>query len=758
MRRVRASIVVSLLLLPFAVGAISFTDTSGSAYAPVIRELSDRGIVQGYSDGTFRPSALINRAEFLKILMESRRPGITTANALCFTDIAHPSIWYARTTCAAKDLGIVQGYSDGTFRPERAVNLVEALKMAFLTFDITPTAIPGEWFTRYLAEAERRGILLHLLSKPDHLITRGEMASIAYALIVANDTPSGPSVCGNGTVEYPEQCDDGNVKDSDGCSSICILVSEPTHRSILQIDQQPTGTVNSTAAGMQDVTLLRFTAAAGRQPALLTRLAFRADVGSLLTATKYELLVDSNADGVYELIQASAKVQGGVLSFENMLVGGINIPLNASIPFLVRGDIPQSSTSVSIKLAFATSLPGYIEAQGATDGLELEGIETDGVCSNQCFIRVNTHGGTTVDVTDRGSLFVSQDTIPARSHILLGGSTTLALLRLRLRAVSEDIDVSFIAIDGVSESIDSLRLHLLIPGENPSTLPISIASATRSQCPTVTATRVCVRLPDRTIVVSPNQERVLAFSAVLLTEQLGGQSGETATLSVSASTSASHAVEAEGVASGDTLAQNDNDATLEGEIIIGKTMVGGNTSITGSTHDTALASIGSITNDGAANSSSIPVGNQTIGRFRIAALAHNNSFGGSNRVNLTSMIFRITASNVTIDQSSFRLFNILDPSTTATCSADGTTGTITVTCSTLTGIASILDSGIFYAFGLSANVTNTEVNPGSSSLVVMLPTLGQRGIQNSITWSDEVTTFTWVDIPETSVQSTLYQR
>lgn len=86
------------------------------------------GVIQGYSDGTFQPTKTVNRAELLKILIEGQ--GITPDEDVykdCFPDVTDD--WYAKYVCYAKEEGWVQGYPDNTFKPADTVNKVEAIKM-----------------------------------------------------------------------------------------------------------------------------------------------------------------------------------------------------------------------------------------------------------------------------------------------------------------------------------------------------------------------------------------------------------------------------------------------------------------------------------------------------------------------------------------------------------------------------------------------------------------------------------------------------
>ena len=758
-RRIISAGITVLLMIP--VHALGFFDVPDTPYEDAIQSLFNRGIVEGYSDGTFRPEAAINRAEFLKILMDARFPGRAPTDLQCFKDLeVKVPQWYARTTCAASELGIVNGYPDRTFRPDRNVNLVEALKMALLSFRISvDSAGSGPWYEPYLNAARNHEILTSLLKTPGHTLTRGEMASIIDALLQNADVSDITTVgtCGNGVIEGQEQCDDGNTEDSDGCSSICISVPEPVRIAFLQIDQQTTGSLQMVARGQKGVTLLRFTATAGRQDAILTSLTFQPSVGSLLYAQHYTLAMDRDGDGVYnKIVQGEGRVTADRLIFDDIFGGGVPIPENVAVPFEIRADLASTLGPVSLGLQFATGDPGYVEAQGVVDGIELEGIETDGVCTGGgCFIRVNTVGSHDINVQSRGNLYITEDSKSVRSHILLAGSTTDELLRLRLHSDSEPVDIRTIRIDGVPSNVDALLLYQLSPGGSVSGEPV--AQASHGQCPQESSTRFCANLSLRSIVVSPTSDVVLAIVAQLKNDQLGAVSGQLATLSITSSTS-SPAFSAQGVQSQEELSQNDGNTLAGGEVFVGIPSPGANTQILGKTNDIAFASISSVSREGPDSDRPVPTGMQPIGAFRIAAYPHTNSFQGSNAVVFNSFAFHVNAQNVQMDPASFRLSLQADPSTYVECSAPAGTGSFDVTCSGLHGaIQDRLEQGQFAVYRLSANVTNPQIAATTSVLQVSLPVLGQRGATNSISWSDESTSFTWVDIPETIVDGTAYR-
>ncbi len=93
-----------------------------------INYLKSRRILEGYPDGTFRPQSEINRAELIKVLVTAKKinPEFDIYKN-CFPDVTDE--WFARFVCYGKKQGWIQGYPDGTFKPAQTVNKVEAIKI-----------------------------------------------------------------------------------------------------------------------------------------------------------------------------------------------------------------------------------------------------------------------------------------------------------------------------------------------------------------------------------------------------------------------------------------------------------------------------------------------------------------------------------------------------------------------------------------------------------------------------------------------------
>jgi len=97
-----------------------------------INYLKDNNIIQGYEDGTFRPDNPINRVEILKVLLLGSNVQTSNNPNLTYSDTDN-SQWYAPFLGTADEMDIVAGYPDGTYKPLQTVNLVEALKMIYKT-------------------------------------------------------------------------------------------------------------------------------------------------------------------------------------------------------------------------------------------------------------------------------------------------------------------------------------------------------------------------------------------------------------------------------------------------------------------------------------------------------------------------------------------------------------------------------------------------------------------------------------------------
>lgn len=108
---------------------INFSDISGNFAEEAIKSLTKSGLLKGYADGTFAPNKKISRAEFA--ILAKRAIGIEKKSlsiVQSFKDL-NENAWYVEELQIALDNGITTGYDDGTFRPNLIMQREQAAVM-----------------------------------------------------------------------------------------------------------------------------------------------------------------------------------------------------------------------------------------------------------------------------------------------------------------------------------------------------------------------------------------------------------------------------------------------------------------------------------------------------------------------------------------------------------------------------------------------------------------------------------------------------
>lgn len=104
---------------------VSFTDVPADAwYAEAVNTLASLGVIKGIGDGQFAPNRTITRAEFTVIAMRFANVSADVTNP--FTDIA-TNDWYYTAVTSAVSYGWINGYSDGSFRPQATITRAEVV-------------------------------------------------------------------------------------------------------------------------------------------------------------------------------------------------------------------------------------------------------------------------------------------------------------------------------------------------------------------------------------------------------------------------------------------------------------------------------------------------------------------------------------------------------------------------------------------------------------------------------------------------------
>lgn len=212
---------ISVLVLSFCIAVFTppvFAQEQGSTaiYSDVdlghpeyvaIKYLSETGVIKGYEDGSFKPSNLINRAEALKMILEAN--GLVTpeyiqensagginfnSEPLPFSDV-YKSLWYYPYLKKALEKEIINGYPDGTFKPEKTVNRAESFKITMESDDVILPEVTEnpfadvskeDWFANYMLEAKIREIVYITMQNtvnPSKEMTRSQFAELVYRYI-----------------------------------------------------------------------------------------------------------------------------------------------------------------------------------------------------------------------------------------------------------------------------------------------------------------------------------------------------------------------------------------------------------------------------------------------------------------------------------------------------------------------------------------------------------------------------------------------
>lgn len=192
----RRTLLATALLVPLAALAMEiqpadfYDDVRNASQVPGINLLTREDVVKGYGNRIFGPNRLVNRAEFLKMAIETAPAGrvelLDNDNA-GFTDVPMDA-WFTKYVGAAQEASIVNGYPDGTFHPEQPVQYDEALKMLTLLFDYDiPQLIDGDWGESYLYAAHQRGVDLPIVIRFDTQLTRGNAVRLAAAFLAESE-------------------------------------------------------------------------------------------------------------------------------------------------------------------------------------------------------------------------------------------------------------------------------------------------------------------------------------------------------------------------------------------------------------------------------------------------------------------------------------------------------------------------------------------------------------------------------------------
>lgn len=156
------SMLGSLLTVPAEAAAVTkFSDVSDSYTATAVETLRLMGVLDGYGDGTFRPDTVLNRAQFCKMAVYAMDGSgeLGRYSTVTIFPDVKPSHWASAYINMAARKGIISGFADGKFKPGQTVTAGQAVTILMRGLGYKDEDMGGVWPQSYMAEAQTNGLL-----------------------------------------------------------------------------------------------------------------------------------------------------------------------------------------------------------------------------------------------------------------------------------------------------------------------------------------------------------------------------------------------------------------------------------------------------------------------------------------------------------------------------------------------------------------------------------------------------------------------
>ena len=226
-----ACMTVSLLAVPAGAAntaAVTFSDIGDRSTTVAVESLRLLGVLDGYSDGTFRPGTILNRAQFCKMAVYAMNGEAELGRyrtVTIFPDVK-PSHWAAAyINMAAKGKQIIAGYADGRFHPDRTVTVGQAVTILLRMLGYKDTDIGGIWPDSYMAEAAIIGLTDGVSSDGNAGLTRGQAAQLFLNLLRANTKEGSSYLSALGQTKTGEMLVSSTADGPDGTGTALQLAS-----------------------------------------------------------------------------------------------------------------------------------------------------------------------------------------------------------------------------------------------------------------------------------------------------------------------------------------------------------------------------------------------------------------------------------------------------------------------------------------------------------------------------------------------------
>ena len=153
---------------------IPFRDVEESAwYADAVEAVYSKGIMEGKAEDTFDPKGITSRAELVTVICRLAGENANgMGETLDFID-TDTTAWYADSVAWAASVGIVSGYPDGSFRPNKPIQRQELAKVVVEFLEYAGIDVSGEgsdpfadshgfpaWSAEYIEKLRKTGLVI----------------------------------------------------------------------------------------------------------------------------------------------------------------------------------------------------------------------------------------------------------------------------------------------------------------------------------------------------------------------------------------------------------------------------------------------------------------------------------------------------------------------------------------------------------------------------------------------------------------------
>jgi len=151
-------LVLSMILGSFGMAfAAPAADVVGTDYEDAVNVLTELGVVAGYTDGSYKPENIVTRAEMATFIIKAMGLADYAVGKSAFTDMA--GHWADPFVAYAASLGFVAGNTDGTFKPDATVSYDQAITMLVQALGYKAEYLTGGYPGAFVNQAKTLGML-----------------------------------------------------------------------------------------------------------------------------------------------------------------------------------------------------------------------------------------------------------------------------------------------------------------------------------------------------------------------------------------------------------------------------------------------------------------------------------------------------------------------------------------------------------------------------------------------------------------------